>query len=82
MASVQRKLAYDLHYVQQLSFALEARIYLATGLHPWRFPHATFAGSVASPTPSPLKPPTSNFAPGRRGAAMARSRVLARRAVS
>jgi lipopolysaccharide/colanic/teichoic acid biosynthesis glycosyltransferase len=33
LASVQRKLAYDLHYVQNLSFWLEARIYVATALH-------------------------------------------------
>lgn len=33
LASVQRKLAYDLHYVQHRSLWLEVRIYVATALH-------------------------------------------------
>jgi lipopolysaccharide/colanic/teichoic acid biosynthesis glycosyltransferase len=33
LASVQRKLAYDLYYIQHAGFWLEARIYVATALH-------------------------------------------------
>jgi lipopolysaccharide/colanic/teichoic acid biosynthesis glycosyltransferase len=33
LASVRVKLAYDLHYVQNVSFLLDVRLYLATGFH-------------------------------------------------
>ena len=49
LASVGRKLKYDIHYVDRMSFSLDARIYIATILLFLRIPSRSIARIMRFP---------------------------------
>jgi lipopolysaccharide/colanic/teichoic acid biosynthesis glycosyltransferase len=53
--SVRRKLAHDLCYVQQMSFWLDLRILICTGLHILGLPYSTSARFLALPGGEPVE---------------------------
>ena len=57
VASVRRKLIYDLHFVEHMSFWLDVRIMLATGLHMLGMPFARMQMLRIVPGPDQVEAP-------------------------